>query len=167
MKLFLFYFIIRHTFCFQSWVTLLQPTYFNFHVSSIVSSKRFQYCKMYCYCFQCFFFQNFLSQCGNIKKNPGHKCSSLRFCPCNLNGLTAHDYIEITLIQGCITDQNFDIVCLPETFLNSSIQNDDRKLKIDDYNLIRFDHPCDSKMVEFVFNIKNIFLLLRVTTFAL
>ena len=122
---------------------------------------------MYCYCFQCFLFQNFLSQCGNIKKNPGHKCSSLRFCFCNLNGLTAHDYIEITLIQGCITDQNFDTVCLPETFLNSSIQNDDRKLKIDDYNLIRFDHPCDSKMVEFVFNIKNIFLLLRVTTFAL
>ena len=114
-----------------------------------------------------FFFQNFLSQCGNIKKNPGPKYSSLRFCSWNLNGVTAHDYIEISLIQGCITDQNFDIVCLPETFLNSSIQNDDHKLKIDGCNLIRFDHLCESKMVEFVFNIKNIFLLLGVTTFAL
>ena len=31
------------------------------------------------------------------------------------------------------------------TFLNSSIQNDDHKFKIDGYNLIRSDHPSDSK----------------------
>ena len=49
------------------------------------------------------------------------------------------------MIQAYITDQNFDIVCLSETFLNSSIQNDDHKLKIDGYNLIRSDHPSDSK----------------------
>ena len=47
------------------------------------------------------------------------------------------------MIQAYITDQNFDIVCLSETFLNSSIQNDDHKLKIDGYNLIRSDHPSD------------------------
>ena len=32
-----------------------------------------------------------------------------------------------------------------ETFLNSSIQNDDDKLEIDGYNLIRSDHPSDFK----------------------
>ena len=48
-------------------------------------------------------------------------------------------------MQAYIADQNFDIVCLSETFLNSSIQNDDNKLKIDGYNLIRRDHPSDSK----------------------
>ena len=71
------------------------------------------------------------------------------------------------MIQAYITDQNFDIVCLSETFLNSSIQNDDRKLKIDGYNLIRSNHASDSKKVESVFIIKNILLLLGVTTFAL
>ena len=92
--------------------------------------------------------------------------SSLRFCHLNLNGLIAHDCIKITLIQAYITDQNFDIVCLSETFLNSSIQNDDHKLKIDGYNLIRSDHPSDSKKMESVFIIKNLLLLLG-TTFAL
>ena len=84
-----------------------------------------------------------------------------------MNGLIAHDCIKITLIQAYITDQNCDIVCLSETFLNSSIQNDDHKLKIDGYNLIRSDHASDSKKVESVFIIKNILLLLGVTTFAL
>ena len=93
--------------------------------------------------------------------------SSLRFCHLNLNGLIAHDCIKITLIQAYITDQNFDIVCLSETFLNSSIQNDDHKLKIDGYNLIRSDHPSDSKKMESVFIIKNLLLLLGVMTFAL
>ena len=114
-----------------------------------------------------FFFQNLLSQCGDIEKNPGPKYSSLRFCHWNLNGLIAHDCIKITLIQAYITDQNFDIVCLSETFLNSSIQNDDHKLKIDGYNLIRSDHPSDSKKMESVFIIKNLLLLLGMTTFAL
>ena len=45
----------------------------------------------------------------------------------------------MTLIQAYITDQNFDIVYLSETFLNSY------KLKIEGYNLIRSDHPSDSK----------------------
>ena len=95
--------------------------------------------------FSVFFFQHLLSQCGNIEKNPGLKYSSLRFCLWNFNGLVAHDCIKITLIQAYITDQNFDIVCLSKTFLSSSIQNDDHKLKLDGYNLIRSDHPNDSK----------------------
>ena len=49
------------------------------------------------------------------------------------------------MIQAYITDQNFDIVCLSETFLNSSKENDDHKLIIHGYNLIKFDHPTDLK----------------------
>ena len=49
------------------------------------------------------------------------------------------------MIQAYITNQNFAIVCLSETFLNSSIQNDDHMLKINAYNLIRYDHPSESK----------------------
>ena len=75
----------------------------------------------------------------------GPEYSSLRFCHWNLNGLRARNCIKTTLIQAYITDQNFDIGCLSETFRNSSIQNDDHKLKIDGYNLIRSDHASDSK----------------------
>ena len=63
----------------------------------------------------------------------------------NLNGLTAHDNIRISLLQAYVTQCNCDVVCLSETFLNSSIQSDDNRIKIDGYNLIRSNHPSDSK----------------------
>ena len=43
---------------------------------------------------------------------------------------------------------SYDIIFLSETFLNSSIQGDDNRTKIDGYNLIKSDHPSDSKKGE-------------------
>ena len=63
----------------------------------------------------------------------------------NLSGLTAHDSIKISLLQAYIIQNNYDIICLSETFLNSSIQTNDDRISIDGYNLIRADHPSDSK----------------------
>ena len=93
--------------------------------------------------FLLFFIQNFLSCCGDIEENP--KYSSLTFCHWNLNGFTAHDSTKISLLQAYITQHNYDIICLTETFLNSSIPSDDNRITIDGYNLIRSDHPSDSK----------------------
>ena len=55
------------------------------------------------------------------------------------------DNIKISLLQAYITQYNCDIICLSETFLNSFIQNDDDTIKIEGHNLIRLDHPSDSK----------------------
>ena len=92
-----------------------------------------------------FFIKNLLSCCGDIEENSGPKYSSLTFCHWNLNGITAHDSTKISLLQAYITQHNYDIICLTETFLNSSILSDDNRIKIDGYNLIRSDHPSDSK----------------------
>ena len=93
--------------------------------SDIAKSTPSQNSKSYTV-FSVFYFQNLLSQCGDIEKNPGLEYSSLSFCHCNnLNGLAAHDCIKITLMQAYMTDQNFDVACLSETFLHPSIQNDD------------------------------------------
>ena len=80
-----------------------------------------------------------------LKKNTGPKYSSLTFCHWNLNGLTAHDSIKISLLQAYVTQHNYDIICLSKTFLNSSIDSSDTRILIDGYNLIRSDHPSDSK----------------------
>ena len=88
---------------------------------------------------------NLLSQRGYIKTNPRTRFSSLKFCNCYLNSLTAHDSINILLFQVYITKHNYDIICLLETFLNSSIQSNDNRIKIDGYNLIRSGHPSHSK----------------------
>ena len=39
----------------------------------------------------------------------------------------------------------FDIICLSETFLNSSIPNDDHGLVLNGYKLVRADNPSDLK----------------------
>ena len=88
---------------------------------------------------------NLLFRCDDIEVNLGPKYSSLTFCHWNLNGLTAHDSIKILLLQVYITQHNYDIICLSETFLNSSIETNDDRISIDGYNLIRADHPSDSK----------------------
>ena len=104
---------------------------------------------------------NLLMLCGDIEVNPGPKYSFLTFCHWNLNGLTAHDNIKISLLQAYVTQYNCGIICLSETFLNPSIQNDEDRIKIDGYNLIRSDHPSDSKKEEFVFIKKSLYLLLN------
>ena len=40
-----------------------------------------------------------------------------------------------------ITDCNFDIICLSEAFLNSPLNREDDRLKIEGYDLIRSDNP--------------------------
>ena len=57
----------------------------------------------------------------------------------------AHDFIKISSLQGYITDCNFDVICLSETFLNSSLHRDYDRLKIEDCNLKRSDDPIGLK----------------------
>ena len=81
----------------------------------------------------------------HCKLNPGPKYSSLTFYHWDLNGLTAPDSIKISLLQVYILQHNYDIICLLETFLNSSIESNDDMISIDGYNLRRSDHPSHSK----------------------
>ena len=54
----------------------------------------------------------------DIETNPCRKKQScLNFFKWNLNELAAHDFIKLPLIETYIATNNFDIVCLPETFL--------------------------------------------------
>ena len=97
---------------------------------------------------------NLLSQCGDVKTSPGPRYSFLIFCHWNLNDLPTHDFIKTWLLQAYITHHyithNYDIISLSETFLNTSIQSDDHRIKIDGYNLIRSDIQVTRNMVEHV-----------------
>ena len=110
---------------------------------------------------------NLLLCCGDVEKNPGPKYSSLKSYHWNLNGVTAHDSIKTSLLQAYIIQNNYDIICLSETFLNSSIQTNDDRISIDGYNLIQADHTCDSKRRGVCIYTKNIFHRSNETTFVL
>ena len=40
---------------------------------------------------------------------------------------------------------NFDIMCPSETYIDSSVPNNDDNLEITGYNLYRADSPCNTK----------------------
>ena len=97
---------------------------------------------------------------GDIEVNPGPKIKSqLSFCHWNLNGLSAHNFVKVSVLQARVVTHDHDTVCLSETFFDSSISNNDERNRIEGYNLLREDHPNNKKREVFVCIIKNIFLL--------
>ena len=76
--------------------------------------------------------QNFLLlKSGDIESNPGLcKSSALKFCHWNLNGLAAHKFFKISLLEGYINVTDIDIIYLSEAFFDSSIPIDDNRLSI-------------------------------------
>ena len=76
---------------------------------------------------------------GDIEENPGPKPSSnqsFSICHWNLNSISAHNYIKVSLLRAYISTHKFDVICISETYLDSDISDDDDNLKIAGYNLI-------------------------------
>ena len=105
-------FLLHHTvyslYLFLTFILIKQVNKF-YQVSSLLikiipASIRLRFLKIAdINVFLLFCIQNLLSCCGDIEENPGLKYSSLVFCHWNLNGLTAHDSTEISLLQVYIT----------------------------------------------------------------
>ena len=83
---------------------------------------------------------------GDVELNPGPKrntVQTLSICHWNLNSICAHNFAKLTLLRAYVSVHKFDIICLSETYLDSSI--DDVSLEISGYYLIRSDHPSNKK----------------------
>ena len=75
---------------------------------------------------------------GDIELNPGHKHKqdqSLSICHWNLSSIPAHNFQKFELLQGYISSNKVDILCLSETFLNSDISCDDNNLQLPGFDL--------------------------------
>ena len=70
---------------------------------------------------------------GDIESNPGAR-----------HNLYNHFNI-CQLLKAYLAVHKFDIVCLPETYLNSSFPFDDDNLDIPGYIMVRTDHPAKIK----------------------
>ena len=56
--------------------------------------------------------------------------ASLSICYWNLNSISAHNYAKLSLLRAYLAFHKFDIICLSETYLNSSNSPDDETLEI-------------------------------------
>ena len=85
---------------------------------------------------------------GDVEINPGlhsKRCQEVSICHWNLNSITTQSFIKVSLLKVYITIYNYDNICLSEQYLHLSILSGDNNLEIPGYDLIRADHPSNSK----------------------
>ena len=58
---------------------------------------------------------------GDAEQNtdPEKEKSHITFCHWNLNGLMAHNFIKVSLLQTLSVTNDYNIICLTGTFLDS------------------------------------------------
>ena len=81
---------------------------------------------------------------GDIESNPGPKRRTSNYFSCchwNGNSIMAHN--KLSLLSAYNTHHKFDVICISETYLDKSVDND--ALSIDGYNIIRDDQPHNQK----------------------
>ena len=104
-----------------------------------------------------------LLACGDIESNPGPKRRDSRYnfsiCYWNLNSMTVHNFEKINLLEACNIINKFNVICLSESYLDSSIASDNDDLNIKGYNLHRTDHPNKLKEAVYVRILGNHYLL--------
>ena len=61
----------------------------------------------------------------------------------DFNSVIAYDYSKLDLLRAFNDIHKFDIICLSETYLDSTFSLDHRELLIDNYTMVRSDHPAD------------------------
>ena len=94
-----------------------------------------------------FLYISVLLQChGNIELNPGprkSKGNTVFVCHWNLSIITAPNFSKLKQLKAYILTYKYDFICLSETFLDFSTP--DNLIDIHGYNLVRADHPDNTK----------------------
>ena len=78
--------------------------------------------------------------CGGFELNPGPKnrnsCYNLSICHWDLNSITALNFAKVNLLQAYNSIHDFDMICLSESYLHSTVPSDNDNLYIRDYKLV-------------------------------
>ena len=92
-----------------------------------------------------YYLKHILLLSDDTELNPSPKKTSfIKFCHWNLNGLAAHDFIKVPLVEVYIRNHNSDM-CLSETFLDSTAPITNGNIAINGYSLLRVDYPKNIK----------------------
>ena len=87
--------------------------------------------------------------CVDVELNPGPKktksCYNFSLCHWNLNRITAYNFSKISLLEAYNVQHKFDMIWISETYLDSSFPNDDPRLNLPGYNVVRADNPNNAK----------------------
>ena len=78
--------------------------------------------------------------CGDIELNPGPEkrssCYNSSVCNWYLNSINATNFVKIDLLPAYNTSHQYDMTCLPESFLDASLSSDNDNLNKNDSKLV-------------------------------
>ena len=123
--------------------------YFNFSCLAILckASNNCHFAIFELFFFEIFnlhFARIFLLLSVDIHSNPGPKdrCNfSILYW--NLNSISVNNFSKLSSLEAYNSVYKYDLICLGETYLDSSFSIDDSNLILNGYNLVRADHPLD------------------------
>ena len=90
----------------------------------------------------------------DIEENPGRTPNSsecLSICNWNLNSISAHNFIKLSLLRAYISINKIDIIYLSESYFDSSISSENDNLELPEYNLVAQIILLTSKEAMFAF----------------
>ena len=141
----------------------------NIKIMNILVLRIFHIYALVTYVFHMWLYLILTKRSRDIEQNPGPKSNSYQSfssCHWHLNSISTLDFIKISLLKTYIATCKLDVICSSETYLDSSISNDDDDLKIPGYDLFRVDHPSNTKRVSVCIYYRNSFLGSRYSIFT-
>ena len=89
-----------------------------------------------------------LLQHGDIESKPGPKNKQVNNLPCclwNVSSWMAQILSKISQIEAYNSLYSHDFICISETYFDSTILEGNKSLHLNGYNLLRADHPNNTK----------------------
>ena len=141
-------FIVSYMYIYICFRFMLNLLWFTISCRKFVAKLMVRYCFFFQICTLVPFIRLALIISGDIEVNPGPKNmnnKNFSLCHWNLNGIAANNYVKISLLEAYTAVHDFDVICVSETFLDSDYSNDDTRLSLQGYTMIRSDHPSNTK----------------------
>ena len=88
------------------------------------------------------------SKARDIELNPAPNKNSHSYLSCchwNVHSLAKDNYSKVVALKTYNSIYKYDFISINETFLDSSFDSDKKDLMFEGYNLIRSDHPSNTK----------------------
>ena len=128
----------------------LSPHFFTFYASLMAYLVNIaNQCLNLKYSFFGFYimaFNNLILLCGVIEENPGPKTkpnNNLSVCHQNINNIPSNNFQKIAVLKSFVAMHKFDIICILETFLNNTYEDND--LNLNYYSLLQVDHLSNAQ----------------------
>ena len=118
---------------------------------SIITKAKFQNFFVLSFSFVITFLSLLLILSNDVELNPGPKKDSSKrnfsIAHWNLNSIAAQNFVKLSQLEGYNTLHSHDLICLSETWLDSTTSIDSNDLSLKGYNLHRVDDPDNVKKV--------------------